>query len=246
MTGATLCPNCNKTAQTDLQKSVACDGCRKYVHLACIQLTRDDVNRFTRLQARAVKIYCKSCTSEVDTISSLKQLILTLQADLLELKTNFKPAQPTEVVSLDIETVINEINDRTRRESHVILSGVPETGDLNSKVVEILEKLAPNAPVQSLQAHRIGSSQNASNSRPRLVKVKLCNSDVARTIIRNASKARNFPELNNIYINPDRTPMQQQYFKKIRSELQSRISNGESNLRITYNNGIPSITMKKN
>lgn len=246
MAGSSVCPNCNKTAQTDLQKSVPCDGCHNFVHLACVHLTADDVSKFTRLQTKAVKIYCKNCCAEVDTISSLKKLILTLQADLLELKNNLSSKPPTADIYPDMESIISEINDRNRRESNIIISGIPEAVDFNDKVSQIITKVAPSVPIDDIKVHRIGSPQNSPNARPRLVKVKLSNPETARTVLRSAAKIRSFPDFRNIYVNPDRTHMQMQYFKKIKAELDSRKANGENNIRISYVNGIPKVTQLKN
>ncbi|GLV42873.1 hypothetical protein CBL_09953 [Carabus blaptoides fortunei] len=69
--------------------------------------------------------------------------------------------------------------------------------------------------------------------------------DLLDTVIRTAKNARKFPDLKGIYINYDRTPLQQQHFKRVRNELNARIANGETDLRIVYISGVPRVSKAK-
>lgn len=244
----TPCPNCNKLIKSaDVEKTIKCDGCQKPTHLSCVHLTQDDVNRFTRHSAKSIKIFCKNCIEEVDSINTLKSLILKLQTDL-----NFlKEQSTTNYVAYDdtfMDKVINEIEQRTSRKNNVIISGVLETEttstELMQNVSNIVNKIAPGINLENTQISRLGRKLN--NSSSRLIKIKFNpdNSQKAQQILRNAKKLREFPDCKNIYINYDRTPYQIQRYKQVKEELRTRLANGETDLRISYVNGSPSISQK--
>lgn len=239
-----LCPNCSKFVSSDTQKSITCDGCQKQIHLACVQLTRDDVNRITRTASRSIKVFCAKCIIDQDSISTLKSLILGLQAELLEIKEKLN-SQKSSMPNNDLETIIEEVNERRRREQNVVISGVPEMDDKSSKtmVSNIVAKVAPEVNMDNAFITRIGKHAAITTAaRPRLVKIKFHKPEDARLLLKNAKKVRMFDEFKGIYINNDRTPLQMQHFKCLKSELEERKANGEPDLRIIYSNGVPRIS----
>lgn len=240
---APICPNCSKSVSSDALKSVTCDGCQKQIHLSCIQLTHDDINRITRATSRSIRVFCAKCITEQDSISTLKNLILALQTELLEIKEKLN-SQKSQFVNNDIETIIEEINERRRREQNVVISGIPEMDDKSSKVIvsDIISKVAPTVNLDNAHLYRIGKFTNTPAARPRLVKVRFNKPEDARLLLKNARKIRMFNEFKDIYINNDRTPLQLDHFRRLRLELQDRKANGVPDLRIVYSNGVPRIS----
>ncbi|GLV38561.1 hypothetical protein CBL_08557 [Carabus blaptoides fortunei] len=247
MPPAGLCPNCNKNIGSDLQKSVKCDGCTKLTHLSCVNLTLDDVTRLTRSHTKSIKIYCNNCLTDTgDSIGSLKKIITALQAQISELYEKLKsPVKPTSDPDL-LENVIEELNERRNRENNVIISGIPESSNENVHdiVAKVITKTAPGVSLDNCKIYRVGF-RTPTSAHTRLIKIRFFNYDDAFHVIRNAKNARKFPDLKGIYINSDRTPLQQQHFKRVRNELNSRIADGETDLRIVYNSGVPRVSKAK-
>lgn len=95
-------------------------------------------------------------------------------------------------------------------------------------------------PVDNIKAVRLG---RRNDGKVRAVKVSLNSREDALKIIRNKIKLRN--SKYNIIIALDQTIMQQNYYKKIKAELDERTNQGE-NLKIKYFNGVPQIITQKN
>lgn len=70
--------------------------------------------------------------------------------------------------------------------------------------------------------HRIGNPARAGRA---MLKVKFDSHDVKQTVIRNSKQLRG--SHSNVYINPDRTPLQQSQHKRLRLELKHRRECGE-------------------
>jgi hypothetical protein len=61
-------------------------------------------------------------------------------------------------------------------------------------------------------------------------------------ILKVKRKLLNNTTFASVRISTDRTPLQQNYFKSVLSELKSRRDNGENDLIIKYFNNIPTIS----
>lgn len=72
---------------------------------------------------------------------------------------------------------------------------------------------------------------------PRPLNIILKNTEVANDIIRKKHEIN----LGNLIIRPDRTQYQLDQLKCAQNELKTRIGNGESNIKILYRNGRPTI-----
>lgn len=60
-----------------------------------------------------------------------------------------------------------------------------------------------------------------------------------------AGKLKTNPEFGDVYVNYDKTPCQLEEFRRLRAELQVRLSGGEENLRISFVDGIHRITKSR-
>ena len=72
---------------------------------------------------------------------------------------------------------------------------------------------------------RIG--RNTSRARPRLICVKCRSLDTKTNILRNAKKLHEQPTFRGVFVNPDRTKLQQRNDKLLRDELKRRKDLGE-------------------
>ena len=71
------------------------------------------------------------------------------------------------------------------------------------------------------------------------MKVVLQNDDYALNILMNQKNKKK--DLGEVKIGPDRTPQQRALFSKILSNLELAKQNGDTNKRLKYINGIPTI-----
>ena len=61
----------------------------------------------------------------------------------------------------------------------------------------------------------------------KMIKLELSSEEVKQSVLRKARSLRHNPKYKSVFINPDRTPLQQKEFKLLREELRVRKENGE-------------------
>ena len=93
---------------------------------------------------------------------------------------------------------------------------------------------------ETVKAFRIGKRSTANTKRP--LKITLPNENIARSLIESNKNNDNI----NSHFKLDRTKSQQEFFKKVKLELEERKAKGEHNLCIRYNNDVPYVTVINN
>ena len=73
--------------------------------------------------------------------------------------------------------------------------------------------------------HRIGKQ---GEKRSRLLKVKCKDSESRNRVLRHAKELRKNIKYKNVFINPDRTPLEQRLFKALLQELRERKDSNEN------------------
>lgn len=135
--------------------------------------------------------------------------------------------------------VFDEMEDRDRRKTNLIVSGLEEKheGSIDvrkewdkSKTSQLLTHLGiptEDACYEDMVTtiYRVGRERSDGN---RLLKIVCKDQPAKRDILRKAKELRSNSIYQNVYINPDLTPMQQEESKRIRSELRSRRDKGEN------------------
>ena len=89
---------------------------------------------------------------------------------------------------------------------------------------ELVTKLWMDEEEDFNQPVRIGRSNNNS---PHLLRLKCKSLEQRSRILRSSRALRRFPEFQNVFVNPDRTPMQQAAHKVLQNDLKMRKQNGE-------------------
>lgn len=181
-------------------------------------------------------------------INSLKAAIIALQEEVKELKTSI-PVANLPLNNAQFEEIIQEVHERHRRESNIIIFEAAEQPSIIAKgdrviadrsdVGQILKTLVPNFNSDHISLYRLGRF-DPERSRPRPIKVTLNNKEQVQEFIRKAKSLQNYQQFKHISLAFDRTPKQIEYYQQIKKELESRKSNGE-NLKIQYVHGIPKI-----
>lgn len=258
------CLNCLSATKND-SSITRCDGCLGRLHLACVGLTEGDMV-MTRTRSRSMKLVCNSCSGNMSQFKDIKLLIGSLKTEftnimsdlkteLNEKLTTFRREINEEMRALErgtfgVEEVLQELNDRQARKQNIIMFNVPEQSgqtDADSRAaaenVEVslmLRSLIPSLDMSGVKLHRLGRF-NPSAPSPRPVKVALGSEDDVHAVIRSCNRLRNNPEYSRIAVSYDRTPRQLADYRNLKVQLNERIGNGESNLKIKYIRGAPKI-----
>lgn len=234
-----LC-GCKNSAEE--HKLIDCSVCKNpFIH-SCVDLTTTEVR--TIKSKKGLSWSCRNCNILSNDIAELKAAILGLRQDLLN-----KEASNTNISDHTFELLLGELNDRNHRKQNVILFNVEESNsqDVDERhnhdlgvVRGVLSTCSANLNVDHVEIQRLGRG-SANGERRRPLKVKLnCANDV-HVVIKNSSKLRNSHIYRHLTVSFDRTRRQIDYYKKIRAELDSRIEEGATDLKIKYKQGIPTI-----
>lgn len=188
--------------------------------------------------ADEIKNFIAKRLDDIDLrISQLENKCTSLESELCEVKTNSKTSP---------ENIINELEERRRRQTNVVLFNFEESKaalpverakeDMtNITKIFTLRKIS----VKPIKIIRLGN--RAIGNKPRPLKIVLDSADAANSVLKSNTNAVN----DNIIFNSDRTKLQIEYHNKLKTELTYRRSNGESNLKMAYRNGIPYLTQTR-
>jgi hypothetical protein len=203
--------------------------------LTLLEKVKDEIVQATQAEIR------KESEKIIKKLSSLEGRIDSLEKSFASL-TSKQCANEEKIVNLSNQidemkqTVGNDLYDemyqRMRRSKNIIISGVPEhlNGDVKERqnkdlefVHNLLQVLKVN-PSYSEKVTRIGKIKNNSN---RLIRVNLDDNEITSEILKNAKSLRSLKEFKDVFVNPDRTPLQQQQFVDLRRQLKARRELGE-------------------
>lgn len=226
---------------------IKCCVCKKTYKNTCVDITTAELR--TLNSNKGYDWSCKNCRTVASDIKDLKSLLIKLQEEIQSLKSTNVDVRPVNEVFF--EEVVTEVADRAKRQSNLIVFGLEEpdqnltsaerfTIDKN-EVADIIHIIKPNVITSDIKPIRLGKY---SPQKKRPIKIKLNSEQEVVDIIRNAKKISNSRYHKKISISFDRTPKQQDLYRKIKYELQERLGSGETNLIIRYRNNVPVIVPK--
>lgn len=185
------------------------------------------------------QVSIKSCISDLTAkVSTHEERLLSVESDLNSYNTSSIP-EPNKIKQN--EEIIHEIQERKKRENNIVLVGISEQCNTNTKeriekdkaeVLNIISLVTKDIP-KPVKIFRIGKYDAEKN---RKLKVCFDNREPVMLLLRNKDK---LPD--NIRIFSDQTPAQLKYFLAIKDELTKRKNNGEDDITIKYINGTPKI-----
>lgn len=193
-------------------------------------------SRFEHLNTEIENIKAKTTTTE-DKIKHIENEITQIKGNQHNSSSTSKFPDPCP------ENLILELKDRCDREKNIIIVGISELNDKNSKsrrdydyekVLNLITQLHDNCP-KPIKTIRLGK-YIPSKSRP--IKVCFDNTHTPKCLLRSKTKTT-----ENIYIYSDQTPRQKKYLQILKEELNKRTEDGEKNLTIRYIKGVPTITV---
>lgn len=176
-----------------------------------INTLKDEVNKL-RDTIGSLQLQVKDLQG---TNQRLQRRCESVEAELHELKEG-----PAEI----IDSITAEIEDRARRKGNVIIHGLPECSSDDPEESD-LTKCADIMKAVSCETDGIVSINRIGKpvgSRPRLLKVQCKDPEFRNRLLRMAKELRKNAKFRGIFINPDRTPLEQKHFKALLNELKQR------------------------
>lgn len=240
------CSVCNiRFAELDIP--IKCNSCSLPVHSKCTKLSAMEL-KCLGMKNGSLKYFCDACDQGLKELPELKAMLRKLLFEVESLKNSH--TQNNAGTQFDSEFIINEINERNKRASNLILYNINEsdstqsdlriTHDLN-QVNIVIKSILNNATTlpSPVKVIRLGRSQS---NKPRPLKVVFNSvSDVFDILKNKRNLSIDHP---NVSVSSDRTQIQRDYMQKLREQLTTRSSNGENGLTIKFIKGVPKIINK--
>lgn len=233
--------SCGCKSSSDDHKMIDCSVCKNmYIH-SCVDLSVSELR--TIKTKKGLSWSCRNCNVLSNDINELRAAILSMRNDFLANRN----------VSVDdatFELILAELDERNKRKQNIILFNVDE---INANATEkanhdldmtrnILGALNANISMDHLEVHRLGRLNSNSNSeRHRPLKVVLGSVGDVHRVLKTAKRLGDSSVYRGVRISTDRTRRQLDYYKKVKAEMDSRIANGATNLKIKYQQGVPTI-----
>ena len=253
------CIKCSIFIDQSVDKYVKCDGCSRIVHVGCSELNETELKCFSLRSGskRRMKYICVECEQGVHQIPKLVALLNDMRDEIRELNDRYAGLSVAQasVSSVDVfatEEIISEINQRNERARNVMVYGAVEDGVSKANQTELdvalVGGLLGEAGVMDevVAPLRLGKFDGTKRPRARPIKLRLSSSESVTILLRKFREIKTNPDYSHLSISPDRTPRQIAVFKAVKEQLNNRVAAGETDLRIKYQNGIPSIVRAEN
>lgn len=240
------CSCCDR--ENEERHFLGCSICHKKYQLTCIDVTKAEACRI-RVDS-GLTWSCVACRAFAGGINELKQVIMNLQTEIQGLKGTAHQGIGCSLPPTDFEKVVQEVMERERRKTNIIIYKLAEDGgasrgaqaELDAVTVgRILTDLGVADGGAPLQIQRLGKFDPTKHDLRRPLRVQLHNESVVMSIIRNSAKLRDQGSWKHISLSRDRTPKQVELYRMVRAELDGRVAAGETDLKIKYVAGIPTI-----
>ncbi|KAJ3644313.1 hypothetical protein Zmor_026979 [Zophobas morio] len=257
-----ICLKCSSNIDENNPKSfIKCNGCNRPVHInsTCSDLTANEIKCFSELRPnnkRRIKYICLECDQGLHQLPKLLSLVKELREEISQLKelnksssTNLSTInQNNNLISTTaFEEIIHEISERNKRANNFILYNSKDQFDSKQDRIEhdtcLVKTLLADLNIQEQEVNpiRLGKFDRTKQSLSRPIKVQLSSKQDVLTVITKFKKLKESPNYASLSVFFDRTPRQSAFYKSVKRDLDTRIQNSETNLRIKYHNGVPTI-----
>lgn len=242
-----ICACCNSAIRDDA--FVNCCICGKSFKTSCVKLSRTETAKIN--SNSGLSWTCVGCIKFGNDLNGLKAAIVALQEDIRTLKAASVNDAPNSLINT--EEIIQEVIERDRRKTNVIVYGISETLNLSkteqrSADSECLRGIfrTIDFDTEDVVPLRLGKYDSSKTSSKRPIKLTFSSESVVLRLLKKSKLLNRSKDFSGIFISRDRTPFQQKLHGSIRDELRDRKSKGETNIRIKYSNGIPRIVSDLN
>ena len=166
---------------------------------------------------------CKNCIDIGNDLNSIKRVLVSLQEEIKVLKATISSSNTSNLTTnplLESQKIIQEISEREKRKSSVIINGCKEEKVTSNneqlqldiaQVSNILTNLGLNESEHTCV--RLGKFDHMNANRCRPIKVFLSTHVNVSTVISKFLNNKSYPIFNGISISRDRTPMHIAFYK---------------------------------
>lgn len=237
---------CVKCTLDEADKIFPCDCCKLFLCVKCAGLTASEVACLRLKNGRKLIFLCDKCENGLWRIPDLIKEVHELKESIKNIENKVEKAETmeqnlnSESINFNHEQFINEISERQKRASNVIILNVNESNkavrsqriaDDKSAVEQILQDI--DIGLQDIKVFRLGKFQP---NRIRPLKVCFLTNNEALMVLRN-KKSLTVP---NVKIFADQTKSQREYFNKVKNQLEECKRRGEQKI-IKYINNVPTL-----
>lgn len=237
-------------------KFLRCDGCNRPIHVACSELTAAELKCFELRpnNKRRIKYICIECEQGLHQIPKILKLINDLKEEIRELRETrvdkpcvVAPAPDSYNQVMANEQMIAEMLERSKRSCNIIIHGGVEAGNTRQDQIRedavLVQAILHECEIadHDVKPIRLGKFDPTREKSSRPIRMRLSSSECVPVILRKFKKLKSSGKFKQLSLSPDRTPQQVSVYKSVKMELERRLSDGETNLRIKYFNGLPTI-----
>lgn len=246
--------NCSCCGKADpAHKTVVCHICKKNYRIACVGLSNTEA-RMIHTNTTGLSWTCRGCSQLGDDLNSLKATIIGLQDDIKNLKSSIQQLPVSSGSSLiDTEKIVQEVAERERRKTNIIIYNYKESGCRTNAEQVGLDAVAAKGLLDfvglddvNVQVSRLGKFSFEDSERCRPLKISFSSESHVVAILKRNAAIRKLDRWSGSHFSRDRTVMQRELYNHVRRELSERLSGGESNLKIKYQKGVPTIIQSEN
>lgn len=222
---------------------------REEINSKCNQLQDELVACNTRLADHDVAL-----SEHSGAIREINEKLQKIEAEIIRTNTgpystgdSNPPGRTVSDIGWDrnIDDIVAEFGERQKRASNVIIFGAPESRNGSGGERKIADELFVNQIFSYLgvsaeisDVSRIG---RVAGDKVRPLKITLQSEAQVKAVLGNVKKLRDNDSYTNVRVSLDRTPMQQQRYRIVKTQLAERLANGERDLRIRFVSGVPTI-----
>lgn len=221
--------------KVDQLKKEVNDNLGRMVH--CLREQERSVNDQTKLIERSIRDNVAQKATYAEMVKgTCSEVVGQVSAQLSSFPKLVANHNTTKEVQ-NISRVFDDFLDKDRRKHNLVVHNLPETdtasqGERSEHDVRQFQELVKEVfklQVRPTKSFRVG---RVTPGRHRLLIVTLDSIEVKQDLLQLAPQLRNSATWGNIYISPDLSRSEREVARKLREELKSRRSAGESDLVI--------------
>ena len=242
-TTAASCSACMMSSNGD---DISCDICKAVYHIKCLPVP-SKLHEYLKTLITTLGWVCDTCrVSACNAIQKLQSAVSALTQEVASLQSQLKnTAAPSDAGSTGSGTVDTTIEakittkrtrdanvcivvhktlkDLQQRKSNVVVTGLPETNDVDSDRELFVNFCSEHLYIKPHVSGCVRLGENI-NNQPRRLLIKLTTEQSAEELLKDARKLRNSPDAlaNNVFFNPDLSPQQRQLAFEARCRKRQR------------------------
>eukprot|EP00731_Ephydatia_muelleri_P027048 Em0018g1148a len=184
---------------------------------------------------KKVCVTCPCCEARIRSLpvkleeveKKLDEFVARVEEKFSDLKGSSLPAQRICSPDIDVDKAVKDAVSAINNRDHVILYGLPETGsaikDFDT-VKDIFDSLGVN-DVKAMDVFRLGKVQSVvgvSQSKPRLLKVRLSSSIVRNSLLKKAKLLRDSSKYKSVFIRRSYSFVERSKIKELYNVLRQK------------------------